>query len=221
MGTPNPTILSPDPTKTLETNILLQKMEQMEQANHARLMTALNDQGQALTTMFETKIGTLNTNVSELKNQNKGLIEQVRKLEKKTKREPPTNTEELLTYVTNEMSQINDGIQEMDGDYVDTWVNVTNWYKVTKDLKESFTKALQGDEPDESVMGIAALLPSLKKALGGDSKRSGTSKSKCSKCGRIGHKKDDCYAKTTKDGKKIKSKKKGKKAESDTDSDSD
>jgi hypothetical protein len=143
-----------------------------------------------------------NAAAEDAKKREEALMREINLLKQAKVRVAPTTTQELLDYVANEFQQVAEGFQEVDQQYVNTWINVANFYRLDANLKHAFTKVLAGDVPDRTAVEFAPLVAALTKAVGSGRGRGDKGK-KCAKCGRTSHDSDKCYAKTHVNGTKL------------------
>jgi hypothetical protein len=145
-----------------------------------------------------------NAAAEDAKKREEALMREINLLKQAKVRVAPSTTQELLDYVANEFQQVAEGFQEVDQQYVNTWINVANFYRLDANLKQAFTKVLAGDVPDRTAVEFAPLVAALTKAVGSSSGRGRSEKGKkCAKCGRTSHDSDKCYAKTHVNGTKL------------------
>jgi hypothetical protein len=131
------------------------------------------------------------------------LRQEIATLRNASARNFPSNTQELLDYTASEFQSLCNDPSILDQSYVNSWKNAANFYRLTGNLRESISKGASGDTPDIKQLEITPLVDAITKAIKG-AKTSKIDKDKhCEKCGRDGHVKAKCYAKTHSDGSKL------------------
>lgn len=141
--------------------------------------------------------------LKELKADNIQLQTEITLLRAAANRSFPSTTQELLDYTANEFQGVLDRKITFNQHYVNTWKSAASFFRLTGNLRESIAKGAAGETPDAKAVEFAPFLDAITKALKPGKGNKIDKDKHCEKCGRDGHVKAKCYAKTHSDGSKL------------------